>query len=45
MPNRKFGVYILENLDHAEIRHGLMYAAFDQILGGSSRDWSAALGS
>jgi len=43
MPNRKFGVYILENLDHAEIRHGLMYAAFDQILGGSSRDWSAAL--
>src|SRR4051812_23119115 len=43
MPNRKFGVYILENLHHAEIRHGLMYAAFDQILGGSSRDWSAAL--
>lgn len=43
MPNRKFGVYILENLDHAELRHGLMYAAFDQILGGASRDWSAEL--
>jgi CubicO group peptidase (beta-lactamase class C family) len=43
MPNRKVGVYVLENLDHAEIRHGLMYAAFDQVLGGSSRDWSAEL--
>jgi CubicO group peptidase (beta-lactamase class C family) len=43
MPNRKFGVYVLENLDHAELRHGLMYAAFDQVLGGASRDWSAEL--
>jgi CubicO group peptidase (beta-lactamase class C family) len=43
MPNRKIGVYVLENLDHAEIRHGLMYAAFDQFLGGPSRDWSADL--
>jgi CubicO group peptidase (beta-lactamase class C family) len=40
MPNRKIGVYVLENLDHAEIRHGLMYAAFDQFLGGPARDWN-----
>jgi hypothetical protein len=45
LPNQRIGVYILENLDHAELRHGLMYAAFD-LYGSSSgakRDWSAEL--
>jgi hypothetical protein len=37
------GVYVLENLDHAEIRHGLMYSAFDLYDGGASRDWSKDL--
>src|SRR5581483_2776735 len=32
---------VLENLDHAELRHALMYRAFDLYNGGPSRDWSA----
>lgn len=42
-PNKRLGVYVLENLDHAEIRHGLMYAAFDLFESGPRRDWSAEL--
>ncbi len=41
MPNEHLGVYVLENLDHAELRHALMYRAFDLYNGGPSRDWSA----
>src|ERR1041385_2351274 len=41
MPNQRLGVYVLENLDHAELRHALMYRAFDLYNGGPSRDWSA----
>jgi len=43
MPNEHLGVYVLENLDHAELRHGLMYSVFDLYNGGRSRDWSADL--
>ncbi len=46
MPSEHIGVYVLENLDHAELRHGLMYAAMDQFLGANgspSRDWSKDL--
>jgi CubicO group peptidase (beta-lactamase class C family) len=43
MPNERLGVYILENLDHAELRHALMYSAFDLYNGGRTRDWSADL--
>lgn len=49
MPNQRVGVYILENLDHAELRHGLMYSVFDLYehradnSAGKSRDWSAEL--
>ncbi len=42
-PNQRMGVYVLENLDHAELRHGLMYSAFDLFNGGPTRDWSAEL--
>jgi CubicO group peptidase (beta-lactamase class C family) len=42
-PNQRLGVYVLENLDHAELRHGLMYSVFDLYNGGPSRDWSADL--
>jgi CubicO group peptidase (beta-lactamase class C family) len=38
-----FGVYVLANVDHAEIRHALMYKATDLYLGNPSRDWSAEL--
>jgi CubicO group peptidase (beta-lactamase class C family) len=41
IPNERVGVYVLENLDHAELRHALMYRAFDLYNGGPARDWSA----
>jgi CubicO group peptidase (beta-lactamase class C family) len=43
MPNEHLGVYVLENLDHAELRHALMYTVFDLYNGGRVRDWSADL--
>ncbi|MDQ6828828.1 MAG: serine hydrolase [Gemmatimonadota bacterium] len=41
MPQKRVGVYVLGNLDHAELRHALMYAGFDLYNGGPKRDWSA----
>ena len=38
--SRGIGVYILSNLDHAELRHALMYAVFDRLLERPARDWS-----
>ncbi|MEO8499626.1 MAG: serine hydrolase [Vicinamibacteria bacterium] len=35
------GVYILSNLDHAELRHALMLTVFDRLLGRAPRDWSS----
>src|SRR5256885_1986613 len=35
--------YVLANLDHAEVRHSLMYRVFDAYLGNPARDWSADL--
>jgi CubicO group peptidase (beta-lactamase class C family) len=43
IPEKRVGVYVLENLDHAELRHGLMYSVFDLYSGGPSRDWSREL--
>jgi hypothetical protein len=37
------GVYVLANRDHVEVRHALMYRAFDHFLEGPQRDWSAEL--
>ncbi|MDH5590700.1 MAG: serine hydrolase [Gemmatimonadota bacterium] len=34
------GVYVLANRDHVEVRHALMYRAFDHFLEGTPRDWS-----
>ena len=44
LPDRRVGVYVLANLDHAELRHALMYQLFD-LYGGANapRDWSADL--
>jgi len=42
-PNKRLGVYVLENLDHAELRHGLMYTVFDLFENGPRRDWSKDL--
>ena len=46
LPDQKLAVYVQGNLDHAEIRHALMYRAFDEFAGpnaglGADRDWSA----
>jgi CubicO group peptidase (beta-lactamase class C family) len=43
VPDQRFGVYILSNRDHVEIRHALMYKAIDIFLGNPSRDWSSDL--
>lgn len=45
-PGKKLGVYVLENLDHAELRHALMYKVFDMYGARGKRpprDWSADL--
>jgi len=45
-PGKKLGVYVLENLDHAELRHALMYKVFDMYAAAAKnppRDWSADL--
>jgi CubicO group peptidase (beta-lactamase class C family) len=48
IPDLRLGVAVLTNLDHSELRHALMYAAFDRYLDaggapGAGRDWSAEL--
>ncbi|GEM_PF-63618 len=43
VPERHLGFYVLENVDHAELRHALMYRAIDTWLGTGTRDWSAEL--
>ena len=42
VPDLRLGVYVLANLDHAELRHALMFRAFDMYSSkGTLRDWSA----
>ncbi len=43
LPDYKLAVYVQGNLDHAELRHALMYRAFDEFALGAGRDWSADL--
>jgi CubicO group peptidase (beta-lactamase class C family) len=46
IPDERLGVYVLANLDHAEVRHALMYTVFDlwsPAAQGAARDWSAEL--
>jgi CubicO group peptidase (beta-lactamase class C family) len=43
IPDERFGVYILANRDHVEVRHALMYKAIDIFVGNPSRDWSTEL--
>ena len=42
IPEEKLGVYVFGNLDHAEVRHAIMYKVFD-VFGDRNpeRDWSA----
>ena len=41
MPDSKLGIYVFANYDHAEVRHALVYKAFDLFALGGNRDWSA----
>lgn len=45
LPSEKLGIYVFGNLDHAELRHALMYKLFDLFISPKStgRDWSADL--
>ena len=43
LPDHKLGVYVMVNLDHAEVRHAIMYKVFDFFTGKSDRDWSTDL--
>jgi CubicO group peptidase (beta-lactamase class C family) len=40
LPDERLGIYIFGNLDHAEVRHALVYKAFDHFALGGTRDWS-----
>lgn len=43
LPGQRVGVYVLANLDHAELRHALMYEVFDLYRGAAPRDWSTEM--
>lgn len=43
VPEERLGLVVFINLDHAELRHALMYRIVDAYLGGPARDWSAEL--
>jgi hypothetical protein len=46
IPARRLGIVVFANRDHAELRHALMFRAFDAHLSGAgarARDWSAEL--
>jgi CubicO group peptidase (beta-lactamase class C family) len=40
IPEERLGMVVYLNLDHAELRHALMYRVFDAFLGAPPRDWS-----
>lgn len=41
--DERLGVYVLANLDHAELRHALMYRVFDLYRNGPGLDWNAEI--
>jgi len=40
LPDSKLAIYVFGNYDHAEVRHALMFKAFDHFALGGTRDWS-----
>lgn len=41
VPENNFGIYVFSNLDHAELRHAIMYKAIDLYVDeDNSRDWN-----
>lgn len=45
LPDERLSIYIFGNLDHAEVRHALLFKAFDHFALGGTRDWSIELNS
>lgn len=43
LPESRLAIYIFGNYDHAEVRHALMYKAFDLFALGGNRDWSTEI--
>jgi CubicO group peptidase (beta-lactamase class C family) len=43
IPERRLGVVIFANRDHAELRHSLMYTVFDRYIGATTHDWNAEM--
>ncbi len=41
LPEENLGIYVFGNYDHAELRHALMYKAFDLFALGGNRDWNS----
>ncbi|MDZ7646102.1 MAG: serine hydrolase domain-containing protein [Cytophagales bacterium] len=41
LPSEKLAIYVFGNSDHAEVRHALMFKAFDHFALGGTTDWSA----
>lgn len=41
LPDSKLAIYVFGNYDHAEVRHALMFKAFDLFATGGTRDWSS----
>jgi len=41
LPDSKLAIYVFGNYDHAEVRHALMFKAFDLFGTGGTRDWSS----
>jgi hypothetical protein len=40
LPDERLGIYVFGNLSGAEVRHALVYKAFDHFALGGTRDWS-----
>ncbi len=40
LPEQRLGIYVFGNFDHAEVRHALVYKAFDVFGLGGTTDWS-----
>lgn len=43
VPEERLGMVVYLNLDHAELRHALMYRVIDAYLGAPPRDWSTEM--
>jgi CubicO group peptidase (beta-lactamase class C family) len=41
LPSERLAIYVFGNLDHAEVRHALLFKAFDHFALGGTTDWSS----